>query len=65
VVPAYPAYRPYYRPVYPPARPVYRVVPEVSAHVSWCAARYRSYRAWDDTFQPYNGPRRPCISPYR
>jgi hypothetical protein len=35
-----------------------------SAHVRWCYARYRSYRAWDDTFQPYHGPRRPCYSPY-
>ncbi|TIP33596.1 MAG: BA14K family protein, partial [Mesorhizobium sp.] len=29
-----------------------------------CHDRYRSYRAWDNTFQPYNGPRRQCISPY-
>ncbi|UDF30549.1 UNVERIFIED_ORG: BA14K family protein [Roseateles sp. XES5] len=34
-------------------------------HVSWCANRYRSYRAYDNTFQPYGGPRRQCISPYR
>lgn len=25
-----------------------------------CAARYRSYRAWDNTYQPYYGPRRLC-----
>ena len=25
-----------------------------------CAARYRSYRAWDNTYQPYYGPRRRC-----
>jgi len=36
-----------------------------SSHVRWCANRYRSYRAYDNTFQPYNGPRRQCISPYR
>ena len=36
-----------------------------SAHVRWCASRYRSYRAYDNTFQPYNGPRRQCVSPYR
>jgi hypothetical protein len=36
-----------------------------SAHVRWCYNRYRSYRAWDNTFQPYNGPRRQCLSPYR
>ena len=35
-----------------------------SAHVEWCYNRYRSYRASDNTFQPYNGPRRQCYSPY-
>jgi hypothetical protein len=35
-----------------------------NGHTSWCYARYRSYRAYDDTFQPYNGPRRACVSPY-
>lgn len=35
-----------------------------NAHVQWCYDRYRSYRAWDNTFQPYNGPRRQCYSPY-
>ncbi|MDI7861469.1 BA14K family protein [Rhizobiaceae bacterium n13] len=35
-----------------------------SAHVQWCFDRYRSYRQYDNTFQPYNGPRRVCISPY-
>ena len=34
------------------------------AHVNWCYSRYRSYRAWDNTFQPYHGPRRQCRSPY-
>lgn len=34
-------------------------------HVSWCYDRYRSYRAYDNTFQPYHGPRRACRSPYR
>jgi hypothetical protein len=36
-----------------------------SAHVAWCHDRYRSYRSSDNTFQPYNGPRQQCISPYR
>lgn len=36
-----------------------------SSHVQWCANQYRSYRASDNTFQPYNGPRRQCNSPYR
>ncbi|MCR6499192.1 BA14K family protein [Shinella sp. CPCC 101442] len=35
------------------------------SHVNWCANRYRSYRAYDNTFQPYGGPRRQCVSPYR
>lgn len=35
-----------------------------NSHTSWCYSRYRSYRAYDNTFQPYYGPRRPCISPY-
>ena len=34
------------------------------AHVNWCYNRYRSYRAYDNTFQPYNGPRQQCWSPY-
>ena len=34
------------------------------AHVQWCYDRYRSYRSWDNTFQPYQGPRRACRSPY-
>ena len=42
------------------ARPVYRG----NAHVEYCYNRYKSYRASDNTFQPYNGPRRQCVSPY-
>lgn len=34
------------------------------SHESWCYARYRSYRAFDNTFQPYHGPRRQCVGPY-
>lgn len=36
-----------------------------NAHVEWCASQYRSYRTSDNTYQPYNGPRRACVSPYR
>jgi hypothetical protein len=36
--------------------PVYRG----GSHVQRCYARYRSYRAYDNTYQPYNGPRRQC-----
>lgn len=35
-----------------------------SAHVAWCYDRWRSYREWDNTYQPYHGPRRECVSPY-
>jgi hypothetical protein len=55
-----PAYE-YYR----APRRAYRVYRGGSAHVRWCYNRYRSYRASDNTFQPYHGPRQPCYSPYR
>ncbi len=35
-----------------------------SRHVRWCYSRYKSYRHWDNTFQPYHGPRKQCWSPY-
>lgn len=67
-----PRYRPhnrydrrYYRP-----GPVYRYRPapiyrgRANAHVRWCYNRYRSYRAYDNTYQPNYGPRRQCYSPY-
>jgi len=38
--------------------------PAGSAHIRWCHARYRSYRSWDNSWQPYSGPRRQCVSPY-
>ncbi|PND23720.1 BA14K family protein, partial [Sinorhizobium sp. M4_45] len=30
----------------------------------WCQNRWRSYRAYDNTYQPNSGPRRICVSPY-
>lgn len=33
-------------------------------HVDWCSNRYRSYRAYDNTFQPNRGGRQQCYSPY-
>lgn len=53
-----PVYRRYVEP-----RRIYRYRLS-QAHYDWCYARYRSYRAADNTFQPYNGPRRQCLSPY-
>lgn len=40
------------------ARPAYG-----TSHQQWCASRWKSYRASDNTYQPYNGPRRQCVSP--
>jgi hypothetical protein len=35
------------------------------SHDGWCAARYRSWRPDDNTYQPIDGgPRRTCVSPY-
>ncbi|MEO3385553.1 BA14K family protein [Mesorhizobium sp. CAU 1741] len=53
--------QPRIQPRYVEPRRVYRLT---RAHYRWCDARYRSYRASDNTFQPYHGPRRQCISPY-
>ncbi|MGK6313920.1 BA14K family protein [Neorhizobium sp. DT-125] len=33
-------------------------------HYEWCSSRYRSYDAYSNSFQPYNGPRQTCYSPY-
>jgi hypothetical protein len=35
-----------------------------TAHVEWCANRYRSYRPRDNSYTPFSGGRRTCISPY-
>lgn len=45
-----------------PSRPVETGVNP--RHANWCYDRYRSYRAWDNSFQPYGGPRQQCYSPY-
>lgn len=44
-------------------QPTYRV-PYNAAHYQWCENRYRSYRVYDNSFQPYHGPRQQCYSPY-
>jgi len=61
VIPIHPGYGH----VYPRYRASRGVVIHGNAHANWCFARYRSYRAWDNSFQPYHGTRRLCISPYR
>lgn len=35
------------------------------SHYQWCANRYRSYRASDNTYVPRAGVRATCVSPYR
>lgn len=40
------------------------VVRSGNRHVRWCENRWRSYRAYDNTYQPSGGPRRVCVSPY-
>lgn len=63
-----PEYR--YNPEFAPRpAPQYRRAPVYGArvsqsHVNWCANRYRSYDYRSNTFQPYNGPRQTCYSPY-
>ena len=58
-VPIYKAHRPL--PV--PVIRAYRA--QTAAHVERCAQRYRSYDIGSDTYQPYEGPRRLCRSPFR
>lgn len=42
-------------------RSIFQADTEVAA---WCADRYRSYRASDNTYQPYSGGRRQCEPPF-
>jgi hypothetical protein len=34
------------------------------AHMQWCADRYRSYRPETNSYTPYSGGSRVCVSPY-
>lgn len=34
------------------------------SHNEWCSNRWRSYRAYDNSYQPNNGPRKQCVSPF-
>ncbi|WP_320143255.1 BA14K family protein [uncultured Cohaesibacter sp.] len=57
-------WRPPVRRTYPRWRPqprvIYRQPPPRYCNVRACSIRYRSFRAWDCSYQPYNGPRRRC-----
>jgi hypothetical protein len=51
--------------VEPAPAPVYRSSGGLNPrHYEYCAGRYRSYDSYSNTFQPYNGPRQQCYSPY-
>jgi hypothetical protein len=69
-VPGYPQeLRGYPVPLYSTSRPViHRYAARYgggwSAHIGWCHERWRSYRASDNSYQPFYGPRRPCRSPF-
>jgi hypothetical protein len=53
------------QPRYVEPAPVYRGGGGLNPrHYEWCAGRYRSYDAYSNSFQPYNGPRQTCHSPY-
>lgn len=41
-----------------------RVIHLSAAHIDWCYARYKTYRASDNTYKPTKHTRRQCISPY-
>lgn len=63
-----PGYRYYNGFWFPPAAFVVKVKPAKrwgNRHVRWCRNHYASYRRIDNSWKPYNGPRRKCISPYR
>jgi hypothetical protein len=36
----------------------------IAGHVDWCYRKYRSYDADTNTYQPYRGGRRDCVSPH-
>lgn len=46
------------------ATPPRAAVRRSDRHVRWCSDQYRSYRASDNSYQPSNGPRRQCNSPF-
>ncbi|RFC68172.1 MULTISPECIES: BA14K family protein [Mesorhizobium] len=47
-----------------PSDPSTRIIGTSQQHKEWCAERYRSYRAADNSYKPLSGPRKQCQSPY-
>lgn len=39
-------------------------VSDNSNHMQWCSNQYRSYRASDNSYQPFAGVRKTCNSPF-
>ncbi len=39
-------------------------VSDNSNHIQWCSNQYRSYRASDNSYQPFAGVRKTCNSPF-
>ncbi|WP_099866417.1 BA14K family protein [Pararhizobium haloflavum] len=35
-----------------------------AAHVAWCEDRFRSYRRETNSYRPYSGGTKPCVSPF-
>ena len=64
VTPQQPVYIAPQQPVYvaPAPRRSYNGLPP--QHYNWCYNNYRSYHQASNTFQPYNGGRRQCRSPW-
>jgi hypothetical protein len=55
----------YAQPVSDDASQVVGSEQQAGSHEQWCSARYRSYDASDDSYQPFDGgPRRTCESPF-
>lgn len=45
----------------PEEAPLHTISPE---HVAWCERRYRSYDAETNSYRPYSGGTRECVSPF-
>lgn len=37
---------------------------QIKSHVDYCLAKYKTYSASDNTYQPFEGARKACVSPY-
>ena len=37
---------------------------QIKSHVDYCSSKYKTYSASDNTYQPFEGARKACVSPY-